>query len=115
MKSWEDVVYRSSWCGENSPPLSDWSKEGGLAWTRSGRSSSPMTGIRSGRLLEVLAVSCGMEQLPAIKVIIVVGNRADQFWLGDHHDYKGEWVAGDRGRGRSLRGASEVEAMPFRA
>jgi len=65
MKSWEDVVYKSSWCGENSPPLSDWSKEGKLAWTRSGMSSSPIAGIRSGRLLELLALSCGMGQLTA--------------------------------------------------
>ena len=123
MKSCEEVVYRSSWCDVNYPLLSDWSKDGGRAWARSGRSSSPMTGIRSGRLLELLAVSCGIDGAAASKVIIVVGSRlVDQFWLGDHHDYQrecGRWGIGDRergrGRGRFLRGASEVETMPFGA
>ena len=65
MKSCEEVVYRSSWCDVNSPPLSDWSMDGGQTCARSGRSSSPMAGARSGRLMELLVVPGGMEQLPA--------------------------------------------------
>jgi len=33
--------------------------------------------------------------------------------LGDHHDDRREGITG--GRGRVLRGASDVESMPFRA
>jgi hypothetical protein len=35
--------------------------------------------------------------------------------LGDHHDDRRKGITGVLGRGRDLRGASAVEAMPFRA
>ena len=35
--------------------------------------------------------------------------------LCDHHDDIGEGITGEWGGGRDLRGASDVETMPFRA